>query len=388
MKRQEQKGELISDFYRSNITKKAIVERWELDILAKQQEKAKIEKAERERKKAEEQAEQARKEKEKQKVEEQRQFLIEQFEVLSPKQQENVINEIFEQVGKGAFKQIFQTARQQGTVHIDARFVKNFYNYFQQEERAKKTKKLDVFAVQLIGKKHWTISAPNFDMPLYMQQAKDMPHITPSKTVDMEVILEAGDILYIPRGWWHNPMPMNCETFHLAIGTFPPNGYNYMEWLMKKIPDIQSIRQNFIDWEHDQKNIDNAAQAVTEMMKNQENYQAFIQDFLGNQRVNTAFNMQIFGNLDNDRLPENSTIKLNSLDNRTIKQGYIIANGIKTNLDNDSQTILQWIADKHSVKLTQLYEFCQNQNINLEKVEKLVFDLTMIDVLECLTDER
>lgn len=246
----------------------------------------------------------------------------------------------------------------------------------------------DVFAVQLIGKKHWTISAPNFDMPLYMQQAKDMPHITPSKTVDMEVILEAGDILYIPRGWWHNPMPMNCETFHLAIGTFPPNGYNYMEWLMKKIPDIQSIRQNFIGWEHDQKNIDNAAQAVTEMMKNQENYQAFIQDFLGNQRVNTAFNMQIFGNLDNDRLPENSTIKLNSLDNRTIKQGYIIANGIKTNLDNDSQTILQWIADKHSVKLTQLYEFCQNQNINLEKVEKLVFDLTMIDVLECLTDER
>ena len=76
------------------------------------------------------------------------------------------------------------------------------------------------------------------------------------------------------------------------------------------------------------------------MMKNQENYQAFIQDFLGSQRVNTAFNMQLFGKLDNDRLPENSTIKLNSLDNRTIKQGYIIANGIKTNLDNDSQTIL------------------------------------------------
>ncbi|HGG8162128.1 TPA: hypothetical protein ACJJJG_001936, partial [Neisseria meningitidis] len=141
IKRQEQKGELISDFYRSNITKKAIAERWELDILAKQQEKAKIEKAERERKKVEEQAEQARKEKEKQKLEEQRQFLIEQFEVLSPKQQENVINEIFEQVGKGAFKQIFQTARQQGTVHIDARFVKNFYNYFQQEERAKRARK-------------------------------------------------------------------------------------------------------------------------------------------------------------------------------------------------------------------------------------------------------
>jgi len=55
-------------------------------------------------------------------------------------------------------------------------------------------------------------------------------------------------------------------------------------------------------------------------------------------------------------------------------------------LDNDSQTILQWIADKRSVKLTQLYELCQNQNINLEKVEKLVFELTMVDVLECLIE--
>ena len=57
-------------------------------------------------------------------------------------------------------------------------------------------------------------------MPLYMQQAKDMPHITPPTTVDMEVILEAGDILYMPRGWWHNPMPMNCETFPFSYWHF------------------------------------------------------------------------------------------------------------------------------------------------------------------------
>ena len=57
----------------------------------------------------------------------------------------------------------------------------------------------DVFAVQLVGKKHWTLSAPNFDMPLYMQQAKDMPHIKPPQAIDMEVVLEAGDVLYIAR---------------------------------------------------------------------------------------------------------------------------------------------------------------------------------------------
>ncbi|MDK4587426.1 RepB family plasmid replication initiator protein, partial [Kingella kingae] len=142
IKHQEQKGELISDFYRTNITKKAITERWGLDILVKQQEKAKIAKAERERKKAEEQAEQLKKENERKEIEKQRNFVIKKFELLSSEQQETVIQMIFKEVGQGAFKQIFQNAQKQGTVHTDVRFVKKFYEYFQKEECAKRAKKL------------------------------------------------------------------------------------------------------------------------------------------------------------------------------------------------------------------------------------------------------
>ncbi|CWN85234.1 TPA: cupin domain-containing protein [Neisseria meningitidis] len=240
----------------------------------------------------------------------------------------------------------------------------------------------DVFAVQLIGKKHWTISAPNFDMPLYMQQAKDMPHITPSKTVDMEVILEAGDILYIPRGWWHNPMPMNCETFHLAIGTFPPNGYNYMEWLMKKIPDIQSIRQNFIGWEHDQKNLDDSAQAVTEMMNNPKNYQAFMQDFLGNQRTNTAFNMDLFGNAHNQTLPEHCFLRLNSNDCSTLPQGFLIVNGIKLNVDESSMKFLTILVDKYMISLAEILLFFSVDEE--ENIKKLVWRLGELDIIEII----
>ncbi|HFC8169223.1 TPA: cupin domain-containing protein, partial [Neisseria meningitidis] len=238
----------------------------------------------------------------------------------------------------------------------------------------------DVFAVQLIGKKHWTISAPNFDMPLYMQQAKDMPHITPSKTVDMEVILEAGDILYIPRGWWHNPMPMNCETFHLAIGTFPPNGYNYMEWLMKKIPDIQSIRQNFIGWQHDQKNLDDAAQAITEMMNNPKNYQTFMQDFLGSQRTNTAFNMDLFGNAHNQTLPEHCFLRLNSNDCSTLPQGFLIVNGIKLNVDESSMKFLTILVDKYMISLAEILLFFSVDEE--ENIKKLVWRLGELDIIE------
>lgn len=244
----------------------------------------------------------------------------------------------------------------------------------------------DVFAVQLKGKKHWSLSAPNFEMPLYMQQSKDMDVPEPQQA-DMEVVLEAGDVLYIPRGWWHYPVPMNCETFHLAIGTFAPTGYEYMEWLMKEIPSIVELRHNLNDWQSDEGRIQEAAQKVANLLRDKENYENFRKDFLGNYRVDSAFNMQIFGNPNNEKLPENGIIKLNSLDGRTIEQGYLIANGIKVNLDHDSIIIMKWVSDNHCIELNQLREFCQNKNINIEKLEKLVFELAMIDVLEYIEME-
>ncbi|MDK4637462.1 hypothetical protein QG197_10400, partial [Kingella kingae] len=83
------------------------------------------------RKKAEEQAEQLKKENERKEIEKQRNFVIKKFELLSSEQQETVIQMIFKEVGQGAFKQIFQNAQKQGTVHTDVRFVKKFYEYFQ-----------------------------------------------------------------------------------------------------------------------------------------------------------------------------------------------------------------------------------------------------------------
>ncbi|MDK4531324.1 hypothetical protein QG033_10785, partial [Kingella kingae] len=76
---------------------------------------------------AEEQAEQLKKENERKDIEKQRNFVIKKFELLSSEQQETVIQMIFKEVGQGAFKQIFQNAQKQGTVHTDVRFVKKFY---------------------------------------------------------------------------------------------------------------------------------------------------------------------------------------------------------------------------------------------------------------------
>lgn len=236
----------------------------------------------------------------------------------------------------------------------------------------------DVFAVQLIGKKHWSLYKPNFDSPLYMQQSKDID--VPEPTVpDMEVVLEAGDVLYIPRGWWHNPMPMGCETFHLAIGTFAPTGYDYMEWLTKQTPNILPLRYNFSDWETDKSNIAKACTELSTMMTNPLMYDRFMQEFLGNHRMDTHFNMELFGNPNNNKLPLDSKLSLNVIDIRTLDKGYLISNGTKINIDELSKKFINIIINHRHVSLSDaLMHFDKEQH---EQIQKLAYDLANFDVV-------
>lgn len=239
----------------------------------------------------------------------------------------------------------------------------------------------DVYAIQLIGKKHWSLYKPNFENPLYMQQAKDMDIEEPT-IPDMEVVLEAGDILYIPRGWWHNPVPMDCETFHLAVGTFAPTGYDYIEWLMKKFPNISSIRHNLDDWQYDLHNLNATASAITDMIADRENYDRFMQDYFAQHRIDSSFNMQIFGNNNADDIPLDAFVRLNAVDTRTIDKGYIIANGTKINIDESSRKLLSLVSSKYQITLDDIVN--QMNNIDEIKVGYLVYNLAMLDILEII----
>ncbi|HGO9130229.1 TPA: cupin, partial [Neisseria meningitidis] len=128
--------------------------------------------------------------------------------------------------------------------------------------------------------------------------------------------------------------------------------------------------------------LDDSAQAVTEMMNNPKNYQAFMQDFLGNQRTNTAFNMDLFGNAHNQTLPEHCFLRLNSNDCSTLSQGYLIANGIKVNIDEISMKFLTILVNKHIIPLTEMLSlFNTNEQ---ESINKLVWRLGELDIIEII----
>jgi lysine-specific demethylase/histidyl-hydroxylase NO66 len=78
----------------------------------------------------------------------------------------------------------------------------------------------DVFVLQVAGRKRWRIYAPVVELPLKSQRWS--PELgDPGEPVD-ELTLEAGDTLYLPRGWPHEAMTSDGESLHLTVGLHPP----------------------------------------------------------------------------------------------------------------------------------------------------------------------
>ncbi|WP_299618584.1 cupin domain-containing protein [uncultured Tenacibaculum sp.] len=77
----------------------------------------------------------------------------------------------------------------------------------------------DVFVVQLSGKKHWKIYDDQYKTPLVnsFQPIFQREQLQGVK----EIILEAGDMMYIPRGIPHEAYTTDDSSLHLTIGVYP-----------------------------------------------------------------------------------------------------------------------------------------------------------------------
>jgi ribosomal protein L16 Arg81 hydroxylase len=87
----------------------------------------------------------------------------------------------------------------------------------------------DVFAVQLIGRKRWQVFAPTFPLPLGVHRS-EAAQADGSAAPVLDCMLETGDVLYLPRGWWHHVLPQEGPSLHLSIGTYAPTVHDYVSW--------------------------------------------------------------------------------------------------------------------------------------------------------------
>ncbi|WP_229074137.1 cupin domain-containing protein [Actinoplanes sp. DH11] len=93
----------------------------------------------------------------------------------------------------------------------------------------------DVFVLQVDGTKQWCVHPPVLPDPLEKQAwggRADEVAATAQGVPALDVVLEPGDALYLPRGWLHSARAHGERSLHLTIGVRGPTRHTLVEELL------------------------------------------------------------------------------------------------------------------------------------------------------------
>jgi bifunctional lysine-specific demethylase and histidyl-hydroxylase MINA len=95
----------------------------------------------------------------------------------------------------------------------------------------------DVFALHCAGSKLWKIYQCPIPDPIAHPAFKNLPpeyHQKNHGPVSLEVTLQPGDVLYIPRGWYHDALATSEATIHVTYGVTPMIGLDMVTQLFER----------------------------------------------------------------------------------------------------------------------------------------------------------
>ena len=104
----------------------------------------------------------------------------------------------------------------------------------------------DVFILQVAGRKRWQIYGETRRFPL-MRDVEPNPR--PGEAV-WSGMVEAGDVLYIPRGWWHDARAEGDDgaagvgSVHLTCSINPRTGLDFLSWLSGRLARHEAFRRD------------------------------------------------------------------------------------------------------------------------------------------------
>lgn len=91
----------------------------------------------------------------------------------------------------------------------------------------------DIFVIQLEGTKHWKVWPNHVKNPTYSMQEVLVQDNLPDPEID--ILLEPGDILYIPGGTPHIARCVDDYSLHMSIGMIPMKIHDVLEGYIKML---------------------------------------------------------------------------------------------------------------------------------------------------------
>ncbi|HVW41876.1 MAG TPA: cupin domain-containing protein [Amycolatopsis sp.] len=97
----------------------------------------------------------------------------------------------------------------------------------------------DALIVQVSGRKRWRMHGVTRPAPL--QRDVELPRRPDGEPVD-DFVLADGDVLYLPRGQWHDVSAIGEESLHLTIGFNRATGVDLVAWMADQLRSADVFR--------------------------------------------------------------------------------------------------------------------------------------------------
>ncbi|MFI1060568.1 JmjC domain-containing protein [Streptomyces spororaveus] len=100
----------------------------------------------------------------------------------------------------------------------------------------------DVVVLQVDGAKRWKIYGPTRQAPAWRDvEAPEAPTDEPLA----DIVLTPGDVLYLPRGWWHAvTADQGTPSLHLTFGLATQTGAEFLGWAVDELRVNATVRQD------------------------------------------------------------------------------------------------------------------------------------------------
>lgn len=105
----------------------------------------------------------------------------------------------------------------------------------------------DVIAIHVAGEKLWNLYETRMDNPVAHPKFKSFGqdwHDSSRGAVAQQVLMRPGDLLYIPRGLYHDAMATSDGTIHIAFGVTHVIGLDVLEMVRATVVDDVEFRRN------------------------------------------------------------------------------------------------------------------------------------------------
>ncbi len=180
------------------------------------------------------------------------------------------INEICRPIQKiaEAFEDVFQ-AKVQANAYLAHTSRNGFGTHWDSH---------DVLALQVAGRKYWRIYGTTVEHPL--REDNHTYKNIPTEPI-WEGYLTAGQILYLPRGCWHDARATGEESIHLSFGVHHKTGCDFVKWGLKKIKESPLLRQNLwrsLDKEELQAHQAKLVEEVVKCLSREDLYYEYLRD--------------------------------------------------------------------------------------------------------------